>query len=174
MVQTNSTPSAIQSDFPLSSKKPIKKTIEAMTFWWLLGFLAVLGLLVVPLYFPSYYTGISLGVTLSWILLIIVTIIQFFYQVIYYRTYKYDITDRFVIIRKGVIMPREITIPFERIQDVYVDQDFYDRMLGLYDVHISSATFSSWVLAHIDGVASESSNGLRNVLLTKIQGRPNS
>lgn len=65
-------------------------------------------------------------------------------------------------------MPREISIPYERVQDVYVDQDLWDRIFHLYDVHLSTATWTSGMEAHIDGVESDAANGLREVLLKTI------
>lgn len=77
----------------------------------------------------------------------------------------------YLVIKKGPITPKEITIPWERIQDVYVDQDIFDRIFGLYDVHLSTATFTSGMQAHIDGVEKEAADGLREELLEKIKNR---
>lgn len=105
------------------------------------------------------------------ILNILLTIFNIFYQRWYYETYFYDLTDDHIIIRKGVWMPNEITIPYERVQDIYVDQDFLDRIFGLYDVHLSSATFSSGMSAHIDGLEKIAADGLKQELLTKVRER---
>ena len=85
--------------------------------------------------------------------------------------YFYDLTSDYIVIKKGPITPQEITIPYERIQDVYVDQDLLDRILGLYDVHLSSATISSGMAAHIDGVEKQASDGLRAMLLQTVNER---
>ena len=90
------------------------------------------------------------------------------YQRWYFQVYFYDLTDDFIIIKKRVFTPIEITIPYERVQDVYVDQDLIDRIMGLYDVHLSSATISSGIEAHIDGVEKEASDGLRKIILEKV------
>ena len=90
------------------------------------------------------------------------------YQVWYFQVYFYDLTDDFIIIRKRVFTPREITIPYERVQDVYIDQDLLDRIMGLYDVHLSSATVSSGIEAHIDGVEKPAADGLRKIILEKV------
>lgn len=90
------------------------------------------------------------------------------FQIWYFQVYFYDLTDDFIIIRKRVITPREITIPYERVQDIYVDQDLFDRIFGLYDVHLSSATISSGMEAHIDGVEKTAADGLRKIILEKV------
>jgi len=50
-----------------------------------------------------------------------------------------------------------------------VDQDLLDRIFGLYDVHLSSATISSGMEAHIDGLEKQAAEGLRNILLQTVQ-----
>ena len=103
--------------------------------------------------------------------LVVIVALNYWYQTWYFATYFYDFTNDYVIIRKSPLTPKEITIPYERIQDVYVDQDLIDRMMGLYDVHLSTATISSGMNAHIDGVESSAADGLRAFLLKKVQER---
>jgi uncharacterized membrane protein YdbT with pleckstrin-like domain len=95
-------------------------------------------------------------------------LINYFYQQAYIKRYYYNVTDKLLIIRKGVIAKQDITVPFERIQDVYVDQDLFDVLFGLYDVHISTATATSGVRAHIDGVEKKSAEEIRALILSKI------
>lgn len=96
-------------------------------------------------------------------------LLNYLYQRWYFAVYFYDLTPDFIRIRKGPITPREITIPYERIQDVYVDQDLLDRIFGLYDVHLSTATISSGMEAHIDGVEKQAAEGLRTIILETIK-----
>jgi putative membrane protein len=73
-------------------------------------------------------------------------------------------------IHKGFFAPTEIHVQYQKIQDVYVDQDVLDRMMGLYDVHISSATSTFGIEAHIDGVEEDVANNLKTFLLQKMRG----
>jgi uncharacterized membrane protein YdbT with pleckstrin-like domain len=84
------------------------------------------------------------------------------------KSYFYDLVDGNLIIRKGVFSKNEITLPVSRIQDVYVDQDVFDRIFGLYDVHVSSATVISANLSHIDGVNKENAQALKSLIISKI------
>lgn len=90
------------------------------------------------------------------------------YQHIYWKRYYYDMDHKNIIIRKGVVAQKEITLPFSRITDVYVDRDIFDVMFGLYDVHISTPTQESGQFAHIDGVNKEGSQSLRQMILDRI------
>ena len=93
----------------------------------------------------------------------------------YIKRYYYAGEDHFITIKKGVFAPAEIHVQWQKIQDVYVDQDILDRMMGLYDVHIASATAASGIEAHIDGVDKTSADGLKEFLLNKVSnaGRGN-
>jgi membrane protein YdbS with pleckstrin-like domain len=89
----------------------------------------------------------------------------YYYQTWYFATYYYDVKPEYMTIRKGPITPSEINIMYQKIQDVYVDQDLFDRFFGLYDVHIATATFASHNLAHVDGLVKENAEALRDELL---------
>lgn len=166
--------SATRERYPLSPSKPIKKTISAVVGWVIL-FVILLGA-GIPLAKLLASSG-SFQVPGSWyfltivgglVFLILIFLLNYIYQRLYFNTYFYDFTESFIVIRKGVIMPREISIPYERVQDVYVDQDLWDRIFHLYDVHLSTATWTSGIEAHIDGVEKEAAEGLRSVLLKTI------
>jgi putative membrane protein len=155
--------SKTREQFPLSFKKIIKKTLAGTLVW------------VILLFFVWIFIISSLGlkgiaaIMIVFGLMILIVLITYFYQKWYFNVYFYDLTSDFIIIKKGPITPREITIPYERVQDVYVDQDILDRIFGLYDVHLSSATISSGMEAHIDGVEKPAADGLRQKLLQTVQ-----
>jgi membrane protein YdbS with pleckstrin-like domain len=90
------------------------------------------------------------------------------YETLYYLNYYYDIDDKNLIIRKGVIVKREAILPFSKITDVYVDQDGLDVACAIYDVHISTPTAVSGEFAHIDGVSRKNAMILRDMILERI------
>jgi len=158
--------SKTREQFPLSRKKIIKKTLS--------GFVPMSsgGLIFLFVFLSVAIRDINaLTIILFLVLWFLMIVLAYFYQSWYFAVYFYDLASDYIQIKKGPITPREITIPYERIQDVYVDQDLFDRMFGLYDVHLSSATISSGMEAHIDGLEKEAADGLRNVLLQTIQQR---
>jgi putative transcriptional regulator len=59
------------------------------------------------------------------------------------RTFSYDLTERFIVIRRGVITKQKTTIPFSRVQNVSVIQGPFDRKFGIYTVKIETAGFSA-------------------------------
>ena len=164
--------SKTREQFPLSEKKIIKKTIKVN----LVLDIIVLVIWIIAAVTIGFSGGASVGVLsvvtiATLVFLIIFFSVTYLYQKWYWSVYFYDLTDDFIIIKKHPITPTEITIPYERVQDVYVDQDLLDRFFGLYDVHLSSATVSSGIEAHIDGVEKQAADGLRKALLETVQRR---
>ena len=68
-------------------------------------------------------------------------------------------------------MPTETILPFEKLQDVYLDQDLFDKVFGLWDLHVSTATFMSGYHAHIDGVTITNGEEMREMLMDKIKSK---
>jgi len=166
--------SKTREQFPLSYKKIIKKTITSA--------IAIIILLFVICGFLAFMIGSigqeSVGWSVGWLgtvmfgilgFLFVFILLTYLYHRWYFVVYFYDLTNDFIQIKKGPITPREITIPYERIQDIYVDQDIFDRIFGLYDIHLSSATVSSGMEAHIDGVEKQVAEGLRAILLETVK-----
>ena len=164
--------SKTREQFPLSTKKVLKKTVVrtlvcAILLLNIYGFSALM-LLSAP---QSIRPHLGIPTFVFFVLFFLIVVIIYLHQWWYYNTYFYDFTFDYIVIKKGPITPREITIPYERIQDVYVDQDLFDRFFGLYDVHLSSATITSGIEAHIDGVEKPAADGLRAMLLQTVSER---
>jgi membrane protein YdbS with pleckstrin-like domain len=163
--------SPTRTKFPLSTKKIFKKTLTSTL---------ALSIFLLSLWAISFFSFramdtagnvgnfISVGILTALSVLLALT---YLYQRWYFNVYFYDLTSDYIVIKKGPITPSEITIPYERIQDVYVNQDLFDRILGLYDVHFSSATISSGMEAHIDGVERPAADGLRALVLKTVTER---
>ena len=90
------------------------------------------------------------------------------YQILYFISYFYNVNEQNLLVRKGVLAQTEITLPFSKITDVYVQQDLLDVVFGLYDVHFSTPTESSGMLAHIDGVDRKGAYALRDIVLRRV------
>lgn len=160
--------SKTREQFPLSEKKPLKKTVPSIIATVVLFVIIFASGIFCSVFLNWSFSTIFMWIVLIAIFLAIACFLTYQYQVWYFQVYFYDLTDDFIIIRKRVFTPREITIPYERVQDVYVDQDLIDRIMGLYDVHLSSATITSGMEAHIDGVEKEAADGLRKIILDKV------
>ena len=157
--------------FPLSRKKVLKKTLMGTVAWIIL--LLILGIIFIFAFGSGTDIAGYMALAIAGLLALMFFIVKgvYLYLMWYFAVYFYDLTPDYIVIRKGPITPKEITIPYERVQDVYVDQDLLDRIMGLYDVHLSSATVSSGMEAHIDGVEVAAAHGLRDMLLQTVSER---
>ncbi len=165
--------SKTREQFPLSPKKIVKKTIAntiVIAILLLLGW-GILFFVLSSSDQETHHGWLGFATFGVFGFLFFLIWLTYLYQRWYFSVYFYDLTGDFIQIKKGPITPREITIPYERVQDVYVDQDLLDRFFGLYDVHLSSATASSGMEAHIDGVEKQAADGLRAFLLQTVQQR---
>ena len=164
----------LRQSIPLDPKKIIKKTISG-TFTSLIALFFFSWFITLPLVSISWmmqesFSGVFSAVFgLGFFFLLVVVGGMYWYQKAYFRTYFYDMNKDFIIIKKGVFMPVETTLPIEKINDIYVDQDLLDRMFGLYDVHFSTATQMSGLQAHIDGLLQENALKLKNIALAAIK-----
>ncbi len=150
--------------YPLEKAKKVKRWLEAIIRWIILVILlAVFQAFVLP--------ALSLPVWSFAILLAALAVWQWVYETKYFDAYYYDVGKDFLAIRKGWITPREIQMPYEKMQDVYLDQDILDRVFGLWDVHVSTATVMSGMEAHMDGVNRPNAEKIREHLLQKIQSK---
>lgn len=161
----------LQEKYPLESRKPLKKTIASI---W--SFIFILIFFV----FFSFSFIFSEGRNISqnfnfWIIIYIIVgifilfiVLKYIYEIFYMKYYFYDLVGKNLIIKKGVFSRNEITLPINRLQDVYIDQDILDRIFWLYDVHVSSATIISGNLSHIDGLNKENSQAIKSLILSGI------
>lgn len=165
---------ATSNEIRLSRRKIIKKTFKVNVVCILI-FVVVLAIYIS---YPSVINetlspfGINNATLIMLFLLAVIllaVVINILYQYLYYTTYYFNIKEDLLVIRKGVFLPDEISIPYNRIQDIYVDRDTLDLVFGLYDVHVSSATVTSEKDAHIDGVTNANAVKLKEMILAKVK-----
>ena len=163
---------ALREEYPLHPNKIIKKAIEKMFG----AGAAIVALLFIILPIIGSIAGIGGGlfaaagsaiVILLGVLLLslAVFVVVYLWSQAYFKSYFYDLTERGIEMKKGVIFPKSIVIPLEKVSDVYVDQDIFDRVFGLYDLHFSSASLTSASLAHIDGLDKQTADALREMMM---------
>lgn len=170
---TDAPTSPLRTTVPLQKRKILKKSFGSLTKILIFALIGTVGL-----YTALYGDVMELNekvaeskteLMLLWGLFVVTLIFsRMIYQILYFLTYFYDFDANNIIIRKGVVTKREITLPFSKITDVYVDQDLFDVVMGLYDVHISTPTVESGKFAHIDGLNKKGAIKLRKMVLDAV------
>lgn len=153
------------TNLPLDKKKIIKKTLEKFSVLLLSlifgGIMVALGLLLPDL--KLWWLPI-IGIALP-----VLSIVGVYaYQTYYYKLYYYDFKDDSAEIKKGVISQSTGHVRYERIQNIFIDQDILDRIFGLYDVHYETAGETSGIYSHVDGLNKENSDKLVEFLNDKL------
>lgn len=164
-------------NLPLSTKKIIKKTLPTIfPALILFSFLEVIIIIFaktlgsdfgndavalfsvyLPIILPALWITISAG--------------AIGYEYFYYKLYYYNFENSSAEIKKGVVAVSTGIVRYNRIQNLYVDQDFLDRVLGLYDVHYETAGETSSFYSHVDGLDKKNSDKLLDFLKERI-GNP--
>jgi len=160
--------------YPLSQKKIVKKT--ALSALYFEGVTLFGAFWAVSMFFVANfnYNLMLIGLLGAVVIQVAIVLACYVYHKRYIELYYYNLTDKYLIVRKGIFAPQEITVPIERIQDVYVDQDALDKFFDIYDVHISTATATSTIRAHIDGVDKRVAEELRELILNRLHHAPRS
>ncbi len=156
------------TNLPLERKKIIKKTLESFPLFILFFILggALVGFSFLLPELKLWWLSV-IGIALAILPIIGMSI----YQTYYYKLYFYNFEDASAQIRKGVISRNTGHVRYERIQNIYVDQDILDRIFGLFDVHYETAGETSGIYSHVDGLSSENSEKLVEFLNSKLYGQ---
>lgn len=167
--------------YPLEYRKMFKKfflmevsvTDEGHRMWRrILGAILSMGALLYVVGFtvsPSQRAAYA-DFFVSYILIVVLMLVLILaYEFLYVWTYYYDVGESFVRIRKGVLIRREVSIPYAQIQDVNVDQDVLDHILRLYDVHLSTATERYLLVPHIDGLSYRNAEKILEMIHAEIE-----
>ena len=167
--QTSCIPGTTCSVFPLEKRKVVKKVISgSIAYFFLVVFFGAFALSLKFFIKDDAafraMSGVFFFAAIFAAIMIAYVIIR---EVCYFRDYFYDLKTDEVVIRKGFISRVELSLAYNKIQNVYVDQDVFDRSLGLYDVHLETAGLFSGIHAHIDGVNAENAAKLRDTLMAR-------
>ncbi|MCL5406917.1 MAG: PH domain-containing protein [Patescibacteria group bacterium] len=168
------------NNLPLSSLKPIKKSlpgiITIIIFW--IGYFLLRRLFISTVTDAGPITeATTTGIIwMNWTvnlgaLFLIVGICIFEY--LYYKFYYYSFEENNAEIKKGVVSVATGHVRYERLQNIYVDQDVLDRMFGLYDVHYETAGETSGFYSHVDGLNKINSDKLVEFLNNRIANPEN-
>lgn len=117
----------------------IKKSVMAV--FWGMTFLIVIPVILftIPVFIfvdPIIYLIINASMVGFTALMMWLTK---FLNTIYVRNFSYEISNKFIVIRSGILSRTKTTIPFSRIQNVNIHQGILDRIYNIYTVSIETA-----------------------------------
>lgn len=94
------------------------------------------------------------------------------------RYWRYELTADALKIERGVIMKKYISIPYERIQNIDIYRGLVARIIGLSDLQIQTAGYSSYsgrggqfnTEGRLPGLDPKIAESLREILVQKSKG----
>ncbi len=114
---------------------------------WLFFFNKGFGLWILVAFFLAqsviYVASGILFLIWSILIFIVVLILAFVVAKLSYHFYRFELTDGEYKAERGIIWKRYISIPYGRIQNVDIYRGVLDRLLGLSDLNIQTAGYST-------------------------------
>src|SRR3989344_6560852 len=98
-------------------------------------------------------------------------------------TFHYSIDDKFLLLKQGILSKQQRHIPYGVVQNIYVKQDFLDRIFGLTSLTLENASANqtkgqqaeqpgtvgfSGNKVIIPGLTKENAETLKNIILQKM------
>lgn len=127
----------------MSDAAPEVKTWARLSPWSILHFAArgiaenaQMAYWLVPAMLGASITN---RVAIVWSIPFIAMALVIVWAVLDYRRFSYRLLDSAVQVRQGVIVRKQLDLPFERIQNVNFEAPFYFRPLGLVTIRIDGA-----------------------------------
>ncbi|MBI5226097.1 PH domain-containing protein [Candidatus Micrarchaeota archaeon] len=161
----------LRQAYPLDDRKPIKKTLNGAFGLLILCAIAIgVTILLDAVQMRSFDVVREFLLSpVSFVLFGLILALSFLYERAYFKKYQYRTSPTTLSISKGVFGPTAVYLPYSRIQSVFTDQDWFDRIFGLADIHLSTIGAGSIIQAHIDGISVQTAEQFKNELLKRIK-----
>lgn len=93
-----------------------------------------ISIVVVQFGFQSNFSSLSFSLIVGGVLLVV-----FLIAYLSYRKFMFYVQDESFIIEKGLVRRDKVTVPFDRIQSVHINQNLIQRVLGVVGLKIDTA-----------------------------------
>lgn len=131
--------------------------------------------------FPAFLEGEDLSLILIIVgvfaaLVVINIIFSYFWSLLTYKNYLYDLREDGFRKEHGVINKKYVTIPYERIQNVDIHRNLVDRLFGLSRLKIQTAggigpgSYGAMSEGYLPGLDYQVAEQLRDELIRRSKG----
>lgn len=130
-------------------KKVSKKYINYLLFWRIITLVLIMLMLVPEIILVSNMKNLVatiITIALASIIIIILIIYAFVFPSLTYNRYFYYVDKDKIIIKKGVLFKRKITIPLIQIQDVELFQGPIETLFKIAKVEVSTAGSDHYIV----------------------------
>lgn len=132
-------------------------------------------IIAMPLVGVAIEEGFIEGIFILFAAIAITTIISFVLPYplaqLSYQNFRYQLQDNQIVIERGIIWKRHVSIPYSRIQNIDIIRGPISRYLGLSDIQIQTAGISGAMLVEgrIPAVSPEEAENIKNEVLSKLK-----
>ena len=107
-------------------------------------FLSSLSFFIIPFAFaPDFGGGVTILLLTCCLTIILCSAFAYFWAELTYQNWKYELAEEGFKKESGVIWKKYVTIPYDRIQNVDIYRGLISRVIGLSDLQVQTAGFSS-------------------------------
>lgn len=135
--------------------------------------LFILGIFLIPLSLLFLFEG-TIGIGAVFIVLFLGLIVAFLLPLLFahwsYENYGYNLEPDRIVIERGIIWKRHVSIPYERVQNVDIIRGPLARMFELSDLQIQTAGASTQMMVEgrIPGITVDEAKKLKDEILSKV------
>ncbi|MEM3400198.1 MAG: PH domain-containing protein [Candidatus Micrarchaeia archaeon] len=94
------------------------------------------------------------------------------YAYLFTDAFVFNVDEHYLFVKKGVVKTTITLMPYEKIQDVNVYQDFWSKLFGLWSVMVSTAA-STGGSEIIFGLSKDNAEALQKSILSKVKEAKN-
>jgi membrane protein YdbS with pleckstrin-like domain len=158
----------LRSLYPIQKIKIFEKTISTtIKAGVLITLLCIIAQLFINVDSPQYDSRVLPSLTgIAVLMLFLVFISKLAYEAQYYKNYQYSDNDEILTLKKGVFSQSALTIPYRKVENIYVDRSLFDRVFNMWDVRISTAG-STGMIIHIHGLNTQNATNIRNLFIRR-------
>ncbi len=119
-----------------------------------------------PGFFLLLYPVFEGGGNQAWVNILMAVVYGIFalpWAILYYYRFRFRITPDHVTIEKGILQRQDRSIPIERVQNIEIQQNVFQRLLGITSVRIETAG-SDATEGRLEYVSVDRAHRLRSVI----------
>lgn len=90
-------------------------------------------------YFFIVQLSMDSGMTLLWVATAIIIVLTLVYSLLVYQNFIFYVKGNEFVISQGVVKKEKVSVPFERIQSVHIDQNVIQRAMKVVGLKIDTA-----------------------------------
>lgn len=148
----------------------LSSAIALLFFFGFMDFIIAIPLLAAAIE-EGFFDAIFILLTIIVVTILASLTLPYPLALLSYQNYRYQLQDDQIVIERGIIWKRHVSIPYSRVQNLDIIRGPIARWLGLADIQIQTAGISGALLVEgrLPAISPQEAENVRNEILTKIK-----